>query len=515
MVNSPFRRSVRSETRRTGGRGRGGGFYDRYRLPQGYPTALMLINAEYTDPSPSEDEIEIDPQTGRPLDVKQAFFKFRKHRVKFNQNDFRDEVCSAGWNPHAPQPCVGCFAQDSGDRRVTVADNFAFGIVHLAVYHRHPLLDKRTGGIVMKRDSNPQVPVMIDSECLVGRNCNFCRVQQGHPPVNDPQNPWPGFRPQDITTIFGKRRYLEMGKNHLGDLGSWDATVSSYCGHDGSQLITDSYTCPTCRNRIIDMASDQRTDQQIADAVSKPYPCITCNRPVLLNEVTACEVCESQRREPLQLSIFNRVLFGKREGEGTASHLLLDRHMSLDEFARNIDPRWFGGKTIQQVVEELAKPFDFEKIFQPRDLRAQSERLQLPMPGRPPPQQGGMYGQTGVYPYTPPPPGGFAPAPQGQPYPGQPYPGQQYQGAPPQGQPIPMPAPYPGAAPGPYPAPSGGVYPPAPAPGYQQQPPPYQPYPPTPGAPQPPPVYSGGGNHPQPAQGPAPMAPYPPVPGRQ
>ena len=79
------------------------------------------------------------------MEVKKSFFKFRKHRVKFNQNEFRDEVCSAGYVAHNPQPCVGCSAMDTGDRRVNMSDNFAFGIVHLAVYHRHPLINRNTG----------------------------------------------------------------------------------------------------------------------------------------------------------------------------------------------------------------------------------------------------------------------------------------------------------------------------------------------------------------------------------
>ena len=118
----------------------------------------------------------------------------------------------------------------------------------------------------MKRESNPPAPVMIDTECLGGRNCNFCRVIQGQPPSMTRRTSGPGSDPQDLSTIFGKRRYLELGKNHLSDLEGWDAIVSSYCGHDNTQLIMNAYTCPNCGNRIIDMNSNQRTDAQIADA---------------------------------------------------------------------------------------------------------------------------------------------------------------------------------------------------------------------------------------------------------
>lgn len=432
MAMSPFRRSVKAETQRRSGKGKGGGnWYDRYRIPQESPAAFVFINSEYVDHNPPPEQVEIDPATGRPKEVKTAFFKFRKHRVKLNQNEFRDEICSAGHNPHNPQPCVGCYHMDQGDRRVTVADNFAFGIVHLAPYHRHPLIDRNTGGVVMKRDSNPPAPVTIDTECTGPRNCNFCRVLSGQPPVNDPRNPWPNFRPQDIQTVFGKRRYLEIGKSHLGNLEAWEGSISTYCGNDGAQLIIDAYLCPHCGGQVIDMNNDQRTDAQIQEAVSKPYPCIQCNRPVMLREVVACDACEAANRQPVQFSMFaGRVVFGIRQGEGTQSQLVLQRHMSLDEFARSIDPRFLNGRTMAQIVEDLAKPYDFEKVFSPKDLAGQSQRLGLPAPSGFPQAPQGMYGNAPQqqYPQAAPPPA----APQQPQF--APYPGQQ-----PQAQPGPAP----------------------------------------------------------------------------
>lgn len=471
MLTSPFRRTARNETKRGGGGRRGGSYYDRYRLPQDNVTAFLLVEEDYVDPNPAQDEIMVGPD-GRPQEVHKPFYKFRKHRVKLNQNDFRDEICSAGHNPHNPQPCVGCFHMDQGDRRVGVADNFAFTIVHLANYHRHPLLDRRTGGVVMRRDQ-PNTPVYIEDECLGGRTCNFCRVLSGQAPINDPQNPWPGFRPEDITTIFGKRRYLELGKNHLGDLLGWDASISSFCGNDGQQLITDGFKCPTCGMMIIDMNNPQevRTDAQISEAVAQPYPCLQCNRPVILQEVVACEECERNSRQPGQLSVFNRVLFGGRQGQDTNSHLILQRHMSLAEFARLVDPRLLPqGKTFDQHLSDLAKPYDFEQIFRPKDLRGQSERLQLPLPppmqyGGPPP--GAQYGGTppGTPQYGPgnyappagsPPPG--PPAPRGAPPAGAPQYTPYYSGAPAPGVPAPAPAPAPAPGPAAYQPPTPPHY---------------------------------------------------------
>ena len=324
-MTNPFRRSLQNDSKRSGGKGRKGNFYEQLKLPQGTSTPILLIKAEYIDQNPAPEEIEIDAATGRPKEVKKEYFRFLEHTrvvMKNGKERYPRTTCSAGSNPHAPQPCAGCAAIDQGDRSVSpAAYQTVMGVVHLALYHKHPLIDRGTGGLVMKQayGNRPAEPMMIDNECE-GRTCNFCRVQRGEAPIIDPQNPWPNYRPQDIQTFFGKRRYLKMGKNHLQALIGWDVTISSLCGNDGSQLITDGFKCPTCQSLVIDMSNDTRTDDQIKDAVSRPYPCLRCNRPVFLEEVNGCEVCEAANRQPAVHSMFSRVLWAMRQGGADGQH---------------------------------------------------------------------------------------------------------------------------------------------------------------------------------------------------
>lgn len=381
MVTNPFRRSVKADTKRTGGKGGRGNFFEKFRFPVDVATPILLINAEYVDPNPAPEEVEVDIATGRPKDVKKPYFKVRKHKRKIMKNGrdfYTDAVCSAGYNAHNPQPCAGCAAMDGGDKSVTVSDVFAVGIVHLAYYHKHPLIDRKTGGIVMKREQNAGA-VMVDSECT-GRTCNFCRLLQGHPPIQDAQNPFPNYRREDISTFFGKRRFMELGKNHLQDLMGWDATVSATCGNDGSQLITDGFACPSCNTMVIDMQNDPRTDEQINDAVATPYPCLQCNRPVMLRQVVACEVCEAAQRQPSQFSVFDLVLHGMRQGEGTSSHMVLQRYETVQQFGARIPAQVLNGKTFEQHIAELAKPYDFGETFKPLAVQEQAQRLELAAP---------------------------------------------------------------------------------------------------------------------------------------
>lgn len=405
MVMNSFRRSVAADTKKKGSKSKSA-WYDKLRLPDSQPgAAIVIVRAEYVDPAPSADQVETDPATGRKKPVINPYYKYRKHRRAMKQggNDFfADEICSAGYDPYNQQPCVGCFAVDSHDKSVSISDAFAFSVVHLAYYHGHPLLDREKGGIVMKNDNSG--PVMIQTECS-GRTCNFCRVLRGEPPLPPQQgkDPWPGYDPRSLTTEFGKRRYLDLGKGHLSDLEGIDQVISAQCGNCRSQLTTDGFACPQCNTLIVDMTNDPRSDEQIAQDVIKPYPCTRCNMPVLLKEVVSCDTCASQNAQPLQLSIFDVVIFGMRQGEGTKSHITQGLpHKTIEEFARSIDPVFLKGKSLREYIAELAKPYDFDELMKPRSLQDQAQRLRLPIPaGAGMPQQPGYQPYAGQPQYAP------------------------------------------------------------------------------------------------------------------
>ena len=393
-MTSSFRRSVAADTKKKAGKG-GKAWYDKYRLPKEQPgTPLIVINGKHVDPSASPEQQMVDPTTGQAMPVINPYFKLRVHKRVLNKNRpdewFADDVCSQGHNQYAPQPCVGCFAIDSGDKSVSVADAFAFTIVHLAYYHGHPLLDRDKGGIVMKNDNSG--PVMIQTECS-GRTCNFCRVLSGQPPLPplQGQTAWPGFDPRSLTTTFGKRRYLELGSGHLSDIEGIDRVVSAQCGNCRSQLTTDGFACPTCNTLIIDLANDPRSDDQVAQDALRPYPCTRCNRPVLLREIVSCDSCASQNAQALQLSLFDVIIFGMRQGEGTKSHVTQGLpHKTIEDFARTVDPNFLGGKSLRDYIADLAKPYEFEEVLKPRSLQEQATRLKLAMPAGAGGQQGGQ-----------------------------------------------------------------------------------------------------------------------------
>lgn len=435
---SAFRRSVYSEAPARGGGGTKGNWREQRKL-QNEATPLALINAWYVDPKPSQQEIdmaEIDPATGRPKPIQKQFYRVKKHKCKTTRNGkpyFPDEVCSAGWDPHNPQPCEGCKAADAGDRRITTSDSFAIGFVHLVPYHVHPLFDFKDKKWVMKGDNSG--PFMTESECG-GRTCNFCRVLTGQPPYVANGDFWPGYDPRSISTKFGGRRYLELGSGHLGNIESWADQIASKCANMDPQkggpcrttLRPVGYDCDVCKNVVIDLATDPRTDQQLAEAVSRPYPCTTCRQNRWLVQALICDRCDARDMDPTQFPLFGTVLYGARRGEGTKSSLVLEEFETVDEFQQRIWNQFGGllqGKTVAQVIEEVGKSYNFEELYAPRTAEQQIKRLDLHAQAA---QPQGYYQQQG---YPPPPQGGYPQQPQGQ------YPQPGYQQPPPGYQPTP------------------------------------------------------------------------------
>ncbi len=420
MAVSAFRRSVVADTKKKGGGGKGA-YYEKLKIPVNIPTSLIMVRGQYVDPHPPVELIELDPQ-GRAKPVINPYYKVKLHKRATNRNGkpwYPSDICSEGLDPHNPQPCVGCHAMQVGDKSVSLTDAFVFGIVHLAYYHGHPMADKdKPGQFVTKKDNSGFV--MITSECS-GRTCNFCRILSGQLPFPPAQGdaPFPSYDPRTITTVYGKKRYLELGKNHLSDIQGFDQIIMSQCGACKQTLVTDGFACPNCHNLVIDMNNvGQQTDEQIGLETLKPYPCMTCQRPVLLQEVVACDFCENQGRKGVQLSIFDVVLQAMRQGESTNSHVVRQNHMTVEEFGSGIDPRFLEGKTLRQHIEELSKDmYKFDEVYKPKTLQEQSKNLELPMPpgfGQPPAAAPyAAYGAPPQQQFSPPPPG-YAPPQQQQ-----------------------------------------------------------------------------------------------------
>lgn len=431
MAVSEFRRSTKNETKKAGGKGGRGNWREQYKLPKVQATPFILIKGDYLDPDPDPDNVEIDLSTGQPLPVKVPYHKWLNHVVKTvwqgtGKPRYINEPCARGWDKHNPQSCAGCAAIDTGDKRINLTEKYSFGIIHLALYHRHPLADyKNPGQWVNKKDNSG--PVLVETECTGIKQCNFCRWMSGQPPILQQGENWPQYPQGSISTVFGSRRYLELGKGHLADLGEWDKQISSRCGGiayvrnpDGSFMLNqqgqaipkgrcnafldvDGYACPHCNQMLINAETDPRPLEELEALTMKKYPCHHCQRPVFLKEINSCSSCGNGSVQGL----FDGVLYGQRQGEDTQSHLVLVQFDTLADFEASLPPdvRQLIGKPLSERIAELNKPYEFSELYKPKSYEEMAKRLELNV------QTQSVYGQQPQYQqYAQ--PQGFAPPPQ-------------------------------------------------------------------------------------------------------
>lgn len=427
---SPYRRQMVQETRRKGGKGGKGNWRERWK-PNEQPEAVVLIPGEYREVIYGNDGVAVEATL--------PWHKYGRHTRKFAGNKIRTTSCSAGPNPHAPQQCVGCQLEQTGDRSIKLSDAYAVGLYHLKPYHGHPILDAQTNQYLIKKDGPEAGKYVIGYDECEGRNCNFCRALAGQQPVLQPGETFP-YWPKDITTVFGHRRYLEMGRNGLDDLKGWDLSIMSTCfsqgylrhpqtgqyildqqsqqpipsGICGNQLTTVSWNCVYCNSVLIDMATDQRDDKQIAEALGQLIPCQRCQRGVDVQEVVTCDVCN----KPTQLNVFSgaMVLWLKKTGQDTSTHMVLDKFEPLDlaqvSLTRNYGgyfpdgnggTKLFTDRDLKKLLEDSAKPYDFEELLRPLDLQKQAKILEVNIASQGGPPAYGAGPQYGSPPGGPPP----------------------------------------------------------------------------------------------------------------
>lgn len=378
--------------------------------------------------------IEVNRQQ---IQAKLPFFKYRVHRYGQGTKNFVEIICSAGDDGRGD--CVGCYDYSHGKKWAEPKDKLAFNIIHLGWYHDTPLLDRKTGQPVMKREDQTQY-VMVKTQCeATGAQlqCKWCQA---------------GYQ-----RTYGGHRYIEVGTGHLESIRNMDTELSQTCVNCGSQVLTPPgrYHCPNCKVDVVDVATAGFTSQeQLAAYIAAPQPCYQCQNTEPLVPTYECGFVKGQKMgrccppgQTRVATLFDAVIYLYRE-KGKLTTLIGTPKMSFDQF---VAPQ--GGKTPAEVLADVYKaPFDFAELYKPNDVKIQAERLGCPNPFAP---QGPAY-----QPYPGAPQGAVPPPPQ---YPGQ----QQQQPQQPQYQQPPA-----GPMPPPYAQPQFPPQQQAPWQGQQQVPPP-------------------------------------------
>ena len=382
-MDNSFRRAVITEVKHGSGKGGGRAFYEKYYIEKGNPNPIILVAGQHPDME----------RGGMVI----PYYKFKKHTRKLPDGKIRSCNCSAGWNPHQPQPCSGCNHHEQQDKSISEGKvTSAFTMVHLGLYHRHPLVGK--DGKVVISEKTGEV-VMIDDACT-HPDCNFCRIAMGQQPVIKTGESFPMYDVKNLSYVFGKRRWLETGSNHLNHLLGWDKSIREWCGICRSKLRPASLHCSLCKTGLLDLSANPLSQQQLDDMLKTQYPCTACGKHTYLDLNVVCDTCQGAGRQSLINGVFDVVVYAEKTGEGTGSTLNRSQHFTIEEFEQTLPPNirgLFQGKSLRQLIQELGQPYDFDKLLVPLDYAGQEEALGYAEKGQGGKQQQqqnvGFYGQ--------------------------------------------------------------------------------------------------------------------------
>lgn len=294
------------------------GVYDYFRLDSAWQT-IRIIEGEYK-------QTVFDAHTGEVDEDVLPYYSIDQHWDPVKR---RYRNCSAGPNEFNPEPCVGCsIDKDSGND--TRRPYFVFTILHLAWYHKTPLMEKdNPNKIRRKKDGKP---VMVDRLCE-GRNCPMCASGD--------------------EKFFGKRLHWKVGTGHFDQLKAKAEELNATC-RCGEEIRHIKFECPICESTLVDLDQDTTlTDKDVWHIRENGYHCETCGHMVDVLAVPECTGCES----PDPVNIFD-VNMDVRSISGKGNYTALDVKFS--------DPC-----PIPEDYEGPQEPLDLKEIFAPLPITEQ------------------------------------------------------------------------------------------------------------------------------------------------
>ncbi len=412
---------------------------------------IIVIKGEYADPyqrNPDGSPVTPIPMSeAKHLRVHTYPLFIKPKGGGQGYQTFKDMFCSAGPDPHSPQPCVGCWDEDHGNKDARPKDQRVLNIAHLFWYHEPTLI--KDGQIQTSKKDGSQI--MVKNECLTHRPESVVLARAHQAGVRNMRQPkeCEGCK-QGHPFVFGDHRVIQVGLKHLKNLFDIDEHLAKVCATCGTNMLLFRFDCgnPNCNHSMVDIVSSGWTNAQISDFGKSSQQCRACGfhgQPVPYYECgfddrfakigggCAADV------EPVKGSLFDSVIWVQRKGEKTESQYDVTKVQQIGAFKTP------NGRPLADHLAQIVKaPFNLDEMYKPDSTDDQAEMINKPNPyalqqpqyqsyGQPPqgapgygpPQQGGGYAPPGQYQqpqqgYAPP-GAGYPQQPQG--YPNMPMPG--------------------------------------------------------------------------------------------
>ena len=308
-----------------------------------------------------------------------AYYPHTVHSLKLaasGPGSYREIPCGG-------HECVGCYAKDGGDPRVTTRDKFALNVLHLSIYKKEAQKDKDGKFITYSEDGKDH----RRGDSVMGWNEVTGRKDR----KDIMANPAAAIAAGDVSLF--RRKYLDLGRNHLEALMAVDALASKLCFCGGS-LAPTAFHCEGCDELLCDVENSNMTAKQVNEYSDSRQRCASCGHLGFTKIITICDSCE----EASPMSVFDVVAYVRKHGENTASTIMVEKIVPLTEFVLADDNAlvkdWdVGSEGVTPVwadnVAGSMTQFDFEQVFTASDSQYVASILGInnPFGGPAAPQQ--------------------------------------------------------------------------------------------------------------------------------
>jgi len=240
------------------------------------------------------------------------------HRTVFVPGKQQGEiVCSAGFDEHDKQPCVGCAHFEAGPRKENPwykQPRVRFNALSLAFYHDDiPYI--KMGKPQTKEDGKP---IFIKQKCG-GKTCVHC------PNYGKPKT-------------FGRLMKLVLTGTHFSQLINYNKRLQNTCAGCGKYIVINEYSCASCDGLVFDVANNPVSQEQLDRIATTPLPCTKCDYVGIPKEGLDCgydekgetkEVDDCPLDFPVRMNIFTTIISMSKEGEKTKSSLSFGEKKSI------------------------------------------------------------------------------------------------------------------------------------------------------------------------------------------
>jgi hypothetical protein len=263
-----------------------------------------------------------------PFPVYSRARHFIRHGVKPTYLD-----CSSR-HPDFNGKCVGCYYSEKDSKVYGFSqESFVFTVLDMRLYHVVET-DNETSKSVCQKNIGAGVP------------CQLC--ERGNKP-----------------RIVGKRHWT-LGSGYFRTLKQTNLELGTKCANCGGVIVTTNIVCPKCKADIVSpdyLAKTLPIDAAMRVAsTNKCGRCGTVLKPKDLLQTLHCTGCQN----PVRGSIYKCDL---------ELSIIVDDGNKGGQRVLKIIPRAFA--PLGEQFAELAKPYDFQRIFKPMSLDRQAMMLKV------------------------------------------------------------------------------------------------------------------------------------------